>query len=320
MTTFAARIGHHATTRLSRWQLCILLIFTGSFLWAGEVFAADINHCLLTMYRLQQSCQAGADSDFWLDTAKCANRKSGSQRLQCEDQAATDKNSALALCSQQKDARATLCTALGGGAYQPAIDPTRFVTVINNPWMSLPPGTTIVYEGPTPDGFEHEEFFITNRTRKIFGVDCVEVRDRSWIDGELEEDTLDWFAQDVDGNVWYFGEDSKQLSAGLIVGVEGSWMSGIDGARPGIVMAANPQVAGPYRQEYLPGTAEDIAQNVSLDETVVIGNHTFSHCLKTQETTPMEPDALEYKYYCSGVGLVLTESNDGERVAIVLPP
>src|SRR6185369_9184112 len=114
----------------------------------------------------------------------------------------------------------------------------------------LVPGTTFVYEGQTADGFGHDEFAVTHNTKVILGVTCVEVHDVATLDGDVVEDTLDWFAQDNAGNVWYFGENSKQLEDGLVVGVEGSWTAGIDGAKPGIVMEAAPAVGDVYRQEF----------------------------------------------------------------------
>ena len=96
--------------------------------------------------------------------------------------------------------------------------PANFVATIDNPFFPLMPGTTFVYEGQTAAGLELDEFAVTHNTKAILGVTCVEVHDTVTVDGELTEDTLDWFAQDSDGNVWYFGENSKELDDGLIAG------------------------------------------------------------------------------------------------------
>lgn len=106
------------------------------------------------------------------------------------------------------------------------------------------------------------------------------MRDRVWLDGELEEDTYDWSAQDRDGNVWYSGEDSKEFEDREVVSVAGSWEAGIDGATPGYLMKANPQVGDSYRQEYYAGEAEDMAEVVGLSESASVAYASYEDCLK----------------------------------------
>jgi hypothetical protein len=228
---------------------------------------------------------------------------------------------ALQTCKDQHEAQQTVCGRLGGGPYDPVIDPADFVnsTTINNPYFPLTPGTTFIYEGQTAQGLEHEEFFVTNNTKVILGVTCIEVRDTVRVNGELIEDTLDWFAQDNDGNVWYFGENSKEIAGGLIVSLEGSWTAGVEGAKPGIIMKASPAIGDFYRQEFALATAEDMAEVLSLTESVTVPyGGPFNNCLKTQELTPMEPDVLENKLYCPNIGNVLTiDLASGERVELI---
>ena len=126
------------------------------------------------------------------------------------------------------------------------VDPNDFVTLINNPYFTLTPGTTFVYK--TSDGSETVRFEVTNQTKVVDGVTCVVVRDTSVLDGHLHEDTHDYFAQDVNGNVWYFGEDVKNYVNGHVDNTHGSWHAGIDGD-PGIVMQAAPFVGQVYNQE-----------------------------------------------------------------------
>src|SRR5262249_27205766 len=149
------------------------------------------------------------------------------------------------------------CSRLGTAAYDPAIAPANFVAGIDNQFFPLVPGTTFVYEGQTPDGLEHDEFAVTHNTRVILGVTCIEVHDTVTTDGVLTEDTLDWFAQDTDGNVWYFGENTHELEDGLISTIDGTFMAGVDGAKPGIVMEAHPAIGDFYRQEFALANAED---------------------------------------------------------------
>ncbi|MBI3961123.1 MAG: hypothetical protein HY335_00085 [Deinococcus sp.] len=190
--------------------------------------------------------------------------------------------------------------------YNPLIDPANFVRTVDNPFFPLTPGTTFVYEAITPEGTERVEVFVTPETKDILGVTCTVVRDTVTLDGELVEDTLDWYAQDRDGNVWYFGESARNYEDGVLVSTEGSWEAGVDGAKPGIIMEANPQVGDRYRQEYYVGVAEDMAAVVSLTESVTVPYGSFTNCLKTEDFTPLDPSVIEYKFYCSGVGQVLT--------------
>lgn len=191
-------------------------------------------------------------------------------------------------------------------SYNPTIYPNNFVDHINNKYLTYTPGTRLVYAGETEEGAERIEVYVTSEKRKVMGVDTIVVWDRVWLNDELIEDTKDWFAQDKEGNVWYFGEDSKELVGGKIVNNEGSWEAGVDGAQPGIVMKANPQIGDSYKQEYYPGQAEDMGEVVGF-AAVTIPYGTFENCLQTRDWTPLEPGADEYKYYCPEVGNVVLE-------------
>jgi hypothetical protein len=221
-----------------------------------------------------------------------------------------DLNDTWQTCEAQKDARLA--------AYDPVIDPSNFVARVDNPYFPLTPGTTFVYEGQTAEGFEHDEFAVTHHTRVILGVRCVEVHDTVKTDGQLTEDTLDWFAQDRDGNVWYFGENTHELEDGLITTIDGTFMAGVNGDKPGIIMKAHPVIGDFYRQEFSLNNAEDFAETRSLTQTVHVPTGTFHNCLKSKETTPLETDLLEYKFYAPGVGNILTvDARTGDRVELV---
>jgi hypothetical protein len=206
----------------------------------------------------------------------------------------------------------------GEEAYAPLIDPADFVSGIDNPYFSLTPGTTFIYEGDTGEGFEHIEVVVTEEVREVMGVQCVVVEDTVTIDGEVAELTYDWYAQDGDGNVWYFGEDSREYENGKAVSTRGSWEAGVDGAQPGIIMRAQPVIGDEYRQEYYEDEAEDMARVESLDEAVTVPAGSYSDCLKTYEWTPLEPGVSEFKYYSPGVGLVLETAGKGESRRIEL--
>ncbi len=188
--------------------------------------------------------------------------------------------------------------------YDPLIDPAEFTTIINNTYLPLAPGTVFTYEGLSEDGPERNIVVVTGQTKVVVGVTCVEVWDRVWLNGSLVEETLDWYAQDREGNVWYFGEDSKELDNGVVVSTEGSWEAGVDGAKPGIVMEAHPAVGDKYRQEYYKGEAEDMAEVVDVNVSVVVPFGSYTGCLQTNEWTPLEKGYSEDKYFAPGIGMV----------------
>ena len=299
------------------------ILAAGALLLVSAVIAAAAagatNFCRLASQASVRSCQAGAQSDRWIAIAKCDNVANAAERKDCMKQAQDDLKDALKSCSEQNDARDAVCRQIGGAPYDPVINPAKFSATINNQYLPLTPGTTFVYESPT----ELNEVVVTKNTRQILGANCLEVHDTVKLkgSGELTEDTLDWFCQDTDGNVWYFGENTKQLAGGLVVGLEGTWTGGVDGAKPGIAMKAHPAVGDVYRQEFSPGVAEDIGEVLSLTETVTVpynGGTTFTNCVKTRDTTPLDPESLEHKFYCPGIGLVLTiDVNTGVREELV---
>jgi hypothetical protein len=198
---------------------------------------------------------------------------------------------------------------------------------IDNNYFPLVPGYVYTYQAETEDGIETIVVEVLDETRVVAGVECAVVRDRVYVDELLVEDTHDWFARDDDGNVWYMGEEVVNYEyddEGNLLGTddEGAWEAGVDGALPGVVMWASPTPDAPYRQEYYEEEAEDMATVVATGVTVVLGDGTiFTDCLETLEWSPLEPFALEYKYYAPGVGVVAEEApGDDERVELVAGP
>jgi hypothetical protein len=203
--------------------------------------------------------------------------------------------------------------------YEPEIDPADFVAAIDNPYMPFAPGTRYVLEGRSDGENERVTVIVTNKTKEIMGVVCTVVKDVARVDGEIAEKTFDWFAQDRHGNVWYFGEDSTEYEDGQPSSQQGSWEAGVDGALPGIVMLADPQIDDRYRQEFYEGEAEDLAQVLKLDASAEVPYGSFENVLITKDWTPLEPKLLENKYYASGVGVVLEMAVKGatERLELV---
>ena len=128
--------------------------------------------------------------------------------------------------------------------------------------------------------------------------------------GELVEDTYDWYAQDRDGNVWYLGEDTKAYE-GKKISTEGSWEHGVDGAKAGIAMPGEPWVGLSYYQEFYRGHAEDAGPGARPRRLGEVPYGSFENLLKTADTTALEPDLIEHKYYAPGIGLVYEQTVRG---------
>jgi hypothetical protein len=197
--------------------------------------------------------------------------------------------------------------------YDPMLDAADFGGPIDNPLYPLVPGTTFHYESETEDGLETNDVIVTGDTRQILGITAVVVHDQVFLDGELTEDTFDWYAQDDAGNVWYLGEDSREFEDGELVGTAGSWEAGVDGAKPGIIMKAAPQVGDRYYQEFYLGEAEDEGEVVAVGQSVSVPFGDFQGCTATEDFTRLEPGGRERKTYCPGTGLVLEESLSGDE-------
>jgi hypothetical protein len=223
----------------------------------------------------------------------------------------------LAACGDDEEAVAVIDPG-DGGDYAPAIDPADFVDVIDNPYLPLADGARWVYEAETEDGLERIEVVVTGEHREVMGVSTVVVRDTETLDGEVVEDTDDWFAQDREGNVWYFGEDTTSYENGQPDSTEGSWEAGVDGALPGIVMLAEPTVGAAYRQEFYEGEAEDMGEVVRIGDSESVPFGSFDDLVVTEDWTPLEPDVVENKYYARGIGLILeVETDTGTRVELI---
>jgi hypothetical protein len=181
---------------------------------------------------------------------------------------------------------------------------------IDNMYLPLIPGVTMIYNGTSDGDPTRDVFEVTNDTKEILGITARVVHDDGYAKGKHEETTNDWFAQDDNGNVWYMGEFTTDLSNKG--SHEGSWEAGVKGAKAGIVMEAKPNVGDTYNQEFAKGVAEDKGTVLSLNETVSVPFGTFSNVLKTKDFSPLEPDVVENKYYAQRLGQVKVISVKGE--------
>jgi len=206
-----------------------------------------------------------------------------------------------------------------GRHYHPHIDPANFSPNVTNKFFPLTPGKTLVYTG-TKDGEKALDLVATtSRTRVVAGVTTRVVEDRLYLDNVLAERTSDYYTQDRCGNVWYFGEDTAELDRhGNVFSTEGSWHAGVDGAQPGVFMQAHPQVGRRFRQEWYEGHAEDVFKVVSRSSRISVPYGSFRHALRTEETTALEPEVLDNKYYVKGIGEVAELSVKGPKEALKL--
>ena len=191
------------------------------------------------------------------------------------------------------------------GPYAPSIDPASFVDTVDNPLWSLEPGTGFHYKGTRGKTPQTDDEVVTHQTKRILGISCTVVRDTVAEGGRPVERTFDFYAQDKQGNVWYLGEDSYELRHGKFVRASDSWRSGVDGAKPGIIMPADPRPGDRYRQEYYPpGEALDEAHVLGYRKPPQVPYGAFKRSLVTSEFSPLEPQTEE-KYYVRGVGEIL---------------
>jgi hypothetical protein len=276
--------------------------------------------CRRTTWRLAEACELDAGEERRIAAAVCLNMSDPKDRSECDDEAVDAYWEAIGECRAQSASRHQLCAAPGfsSGPYDPEIDPANFVEGIDNPFAPFAVGSRWVYEKATGEGTERVEVEVLDETREILGVECTVVRDREFLDDELIEDTVDWVAQDVDGNVWYFGEISQEFEDGLLRSLDGSWEAGVEGAKPGFWVKAAPQQGEIYRQEWAPDEAEDVVEVLSLDAQVDVPFANGNPILQTRDFSPMEPGAEEHKFYVPGVGVVLeVDLETGERLELI---
>jgi hypothetical protein len=224
-------------------------------------------------------------------------------------------------------ALATGVTVLAGGfdansrtANPPMPKASDFSARVDNPWFPLKPGTTYTYRGDKDGQPSRDVLTVTHRTRTIEGASCVVIQDRLYLSGHLGERTTEWYSQDKQGNVWYFGENTAELDQhGRVMNTTGTWRAGVNGATAGIFMFARPQVGRSAQQEFYKGQAEDHFQVLSLRASVKVPYTSSKRAMLTKEWTPLEPGTIDHKLYVRGIGTVLEQTVKGgtERAALI---
>lgn len=330
-----------ARTRLLRSLPAVGLLALASLAAdAAHAGPSGARYCSATAELQEQACQLEARDDSFLAKAICLNIGDTSERLACNADAADALLEATLACDEVEDAREALCGLIGEGRYEPDFDPASYDDPRNptrlNPYQPLAIGNhwTFVEDGEIVD------ITVLDATKEIDGVECVVMRDVVSVDGQVVEDTDDWFGLRRDGSVMYCGEEVKDYETfpgddpirPELVSRDGSFKHGRDGDKGGIVMLAAPRVGATYRQEFSANNAEDAAtilsttyrygRNATLDAFVPPALARLlcraGDCLVTREFSPMSPDVYEVKYYARGIGQFLaTTPGTGKSVALV---
>ena len=211
-----------------------------------------------------------------------------------------------------------------------AFDPADFVDGVDNPYLPFVPGTTWHYEGTDDGEVEIDDVKVLDERKDVLGISAVVVQDTvKDADGNVLEDTLDWYAQDRDGNVWYLGEETAEYENGKVTSTKGSWEAGVDNAYAGIVMPADPTAGHAYRQEYYAGEAEDLGASIAgalfdfglyffhnAKRTVAAG--TYENLLVTRDWNPLDPEVVEEKTYAPGIGMIYEVKVEGGEAEVEL--
>ena len=293
-----------------------------------------VGPCSSAAVSMARACKVDLVDNAFEQRAFCADTSDDADRGDCLAEVGSEFDESEEECEAIFEARLDLCESLGDSAHDPAFGPmfmSNFVdprgiggAVPPNPWFPLVVGNRWTYEG---DG-ETIVVEVRDEVKLIDGIPCIVVNDVVTEDGVLIEDTDDWFAQDIDGNVWYCGEialnyesfEGDEPEEPELVDIDGSWKAGRDGAEPGVLLPFAPVPGDVIRQEVLYGEAEDAIEIDSITATETApGGACAGDCLKTTDFTPLEPDTLESKYYAPGIGLIVeVDEESGDRVELTL--
>lgn len=197
---------------------------------------------------------------------------------------------------------------------QNTVDPANFSDKITNPWLPLTPGIVLRYEGNLEGRPASLQVTVTEKTKAIAGVRCLVVEELVALAGKPVDRTLAYYAQDLTGNVWYFGESVQELDKSGNVAKNEGWVTGVDGAIPSLVMEATPAPGHTLINTY----TNDHSEVVSLAKSVKTPAGNYPDALETKEWTPNEPDVLINKYYVQGIGLVRDVVVEGGSEEFVL--
>ena len=288
------------------------LVLTAGDVASGQAGVKPGKACNKSALAARTAANREAWAVFWNEISLCLNETPFTEVVKRAKKAEKALKDAQELVEDQFDERIQVCQQLGQSPYDPNIDPLEFTSVVDNPYFPLIIGNTNAYEGDTLDGIVRIEDTTLNETRQILGVDCAVVECIEYLDDVVTRQTRRYYAQHTDGTVWYFGQQTFAIEDDVIVDMDGSWIAESKGAKPGIVMLAAADIGLVYRQSFLPNVAEDVAkfQATGVSVTVPYNSQTYLDCWQIRNTTPLDPDALEQRFFAQGVGLVKTVDAD----------
>ncbi len=331
--------NNHRTPASNHWHLTSTLLLAMCALVSGAVHAVELG-CAASARFAALACEYSVRDDFHTQRAICLD-SDGANLEDCMADAGDNAAEAREECAGINEGRFTLCTQVNNAAHEPEygeefadnfVDPTQIgVSITPNPYFPLTAGNRWVYEG----SFEEDGEEITERititvepeVKLIAGIQCIVVRDVVVIDGQLIEDTDDWFAQDIDGNVWYCGEEVKdyetfdddQPALPELISDDGSFKAGRDGDEGGILLPFAPAVGDLFRQELSIANAEDVIEILAIDASEASPAASCTNeCLQTFDFSPLDPEAQEHKFYAPGIGKILeVDLIEGTRVELI---
>jgi hypothetical protein len=309
--------------------IALVTIYISLIVMCGQAAAVEPG-CAASAQTQRIACQFDLRDDFLTHSAICLDSAVPDEA--CFGDAEEEFDEGVEECDDVLEARLELCEALDDATHEPEfgedfaasfVDPLQIgVTVAPNPWFPLVTDNRWVYEG---DG-ESIEVVVTGDTKVIDGVTCVVVIDTASEDDVIVETTNDWYAQDVDGNVWYCGEisenfeefDGDDTEDPELVDIEGSWKAGRDDSEAGMLLPFDAQVGDIFRQEFAQTDAEDAIEVLAVDANEAApGGACNNDCLLTRDFTPLEPGVEENKYYVPGIGLIVEiDLETGDRVEL----
>jgi len=315
------------------------LVFVLIAFWASDANAGKTG-CLAAASTSSLACKFAAKDDLFTARAICMDSPDDDLGT-CLEEVRAEYDDVLEECREISAAQLDVCEATDNAAHIPEfgsefaanfVDPRQIgISVEPNPWFPLVQGNQWTYEGSFEEDGEIVTETITvtvlNETKLVDGITCLVVRDVVEVDGELLEDTDDWFAQDTDGNLWYCGEEVKDYEwfdgdeppMPELVSDDGSFKAGRDGDKGGVLLPQNPVVGDVLRQELSIGNAEDVVRILAIDGTeTAFAASCDATCLVTFDFSPLDPEAEENKYYAPNIGLILeVDLTTGDRVELV---
>ena len=218
-------------------------------------------------------------------------------------------------CAQKPGLGQDFFTNVGHHAYLAPFHPADFQhpTVITNPYYPLAVGATWRWKGEFRNQPYEQADLVLSSTRRIDGVVTRPVVDRDFVKGQIIAGSIDYYAQDDQGNVWYLGEATEHYVNGKLTDHADSWIAGKGGALPGIFMPAHPALGEPrFQQEYAPNVAADVEHITSISRSVCEPLRCYGHVVQANETTVLSPGVLSAKFYAPGVGLIGEDTLAGD--------